>query len=83
MGRTTQLRPLDEAPDFISPRDVPLFLPLCANSVYAGIADGTIPAVRFRRLLFVPKSGLEAMAAEAVAAAAVARKGLVASPRGA
>ena len=61
------LLPLEAAPDFIPPRDVPRYIPLCANTVYAAIKDGSMPHVRFGRLLFVPKAGLVALAEGAVA----------------
>lgn len=68
-----RLRPLSEAPDMIPARDVPQFLPMSKNTVYASIDAGHMPAVRFGRLLFVPKAALEALAAEAMQRAAAVR----------
>ena len=77
------LRPLSEAGDFIAPADVPQFLPMSRNSVYAAIRTGALPSVRLGRLIFVPTAGLRALAEEAIRSAAAVREGALTEPRGA
>ena len=69
-----RLRPLAEAPDMIPARDVPRFIAMSKNTVYAAIDAGHMPHVRFGKLLFVPKAALEALAAEAIQRASAARQ---------
>jgi excisionase family DNA binding protein len=57
---------LANAPDFLTVPEVAVILRTHANTVYARIQDGTLPAVRFGRRLVVPRAAIERLMSEAL-----------------